>query len=178
MSNFFWPIFWVLVIVSLLFVPFYIETDVYYDLKSSKLTFYLCLFNFIKLFGGYITTYKEGIALHVKKGKAILLPYKSLNDTRKKYSFTSSFHLVSVATTIESGVEHLGYILPIKRLTESVFVLRNSQKGVFRLWVKNGDTLKISAKIVVYFTILILIKQFILFIKEKIKLWKKKTLKI
>ncbi|MFQ7036068.1 MAG: hypothetical protein ACLRTQ_10580 [Candidatus Borkfalkia sp.] len=39
--------------------------------------------------------YKEGIAFHLTKKKAVLLPYKELGNTRKKFEITDGFQVYS-----------------------------------------------------------------------------------
>lgn len=80
-------------IILLLFFPIYVKTDGHYDMNGRKLTFSISLYRFFRVFGGYIATYKGGLAMHVSPQKAILIPYKDLNRERKRFSIMRAFHL-------------------------------------------------------------------------------------
>ena len=63
--------------LSFLF-PIFLNVNAFVDGKEKKGCFGIYLFRFFKIYGGYATLYKEGIAFHLTKKKAVLLPYKEL----------------------------------------------------------------------------------------------------
>ena len=134
----------------------------------------------IKLIGGYATTYKGGIALHVSPKKAVLIPYAEVENERKKFSFVKSFRLVAFTLTTETGAE---YVLPVSILhavLRAIFFIIGGKKEKIEnnLWLTDGDVLRVSLNCVTYFNLFMLLCAFIQFIKEKIIiLWQKKRKK-
>ncbi len=165
-----------MVITTLLFFPFILETDVYYDMNRKKLGVALFLYKFIKITGGYIGTYPGGIAWHVSSKRAVLLPYSRLDSERKRFSFMKTFRLLSLRITTETGAE---YILPVG-IAQTVlrawliFKLGSLQRVENSVWLTDGDTLRVAVNSVVYFNILMLLLAFLKFLKEKWRhLWNK-----
>ena len=163
-----------------LFLPVFLRVAVHYDMNRRKFCFALYLFGFLRIFGGYIATYKGGLAMHVSEKKAFLLPYSQMESERKKYSFVKTFHLSSFTLTTETGAE---YLLPVSL---AHIVLRiyffaqggKKEKVENNLWLTDGDILRISINVTVWFTIFMLLKEFVKFLKEKIKIsWQKRMKK-
>lgn len=170
----------VLGILIFFFTPIFIKTDSHYDMNRKKLGFSLFIFGFIKILGGYIGTYKGGLALHLSEKKAILVPYNKLNSERKRFSFIKTFRIITFNVTIETGAEYLLPISLTQTLMRTYFLSMGGDVNKIKnnLWLTDGDVLRISLRSVLAFNLYILIKNFIKFIKEKIKiLWRKKTRK-
>ncbi|MBQ5929309.1 MAG: hypothetical protein IIX02_00785 [Clostridia bacterium] len=168
-----------LMTVVQIFLPISLKTNVHYDMNRRKFAFSVYLFGFLRIFGGYIATYKGGLALHITDKKAILLPYSQINSERKRFSFIRTFRLKSLTLTTETGAE---YLLPMALAYTGVrayFFIKGGKKEDLEqnLWLTDGDVLRISSTIVVQFTIFMLLKQFVNFLKEKWRLWQKKTKK-
>ena len=70
----------VLIVLTILFFPIYLETDAHYDLNRKKLGFAVYAYKKIPVVGGYVSTYKGGIAFHITDKKAILVPYKQMDS--------------------------------------------------------------------------------------------------
>lgn len=163
-----------------LFLPIYLTIDVHYDMNRRKFCFSVRLFGFLKLIGGYIATYPGGLAIHVTKKKAFLLPYSEVNSERKKFSFMRTFHLSSFILTTETGAE---YLLPVSiahSFVRSYFFIKGGKKNKIEnnLWLTDGDVLRISLKATLRFTMFMLLRSLFKFLKEKIKqIWQKKTKK-
>ncbi|MGN1053295.1 MAG: hypothetical protein ACI4SH_07915, partial [Candidatus Scatosoma sp.] len=143
----------VVLAVATLFMPIVQTFNAYGDVNAKKLTFSLYLFGFIRLIGGYVTTYKGGAAVHISKKKAILLPYSGMNDERKKFSFVRTFRLLSLSATTETGAEYLLYTgaFHVALKTYLAFTGR-AKKSKTDLWLTDGDALKISVRLVFFFT--------------------------
>ena len=171
MSKFFFILLTALIMVALLFFPIYLKGDTHYDMNRKKFAFSVYGFGLIKLIGGYASTYKGGIALHVSSNKAILIPYSQMNTKRKKFSILKTFHLKSFDVTTETGAE---YLLPIA-LSQALFRIYYMTRGGSRekyhnhLWITNGDVLRVSLNCTLYFNIFILLCDLFQFIKEKNK---------
>lgn len=161
-----------------LFFPVRIETDAYADLQKRKLVFGVYLYGKIKIIGGYVTSYLGGFALHVKKNKAILLPYSRVEAERKRFSFVKSFRLEKLFVTTETGAE---YMLPTglaHTALKAVFYAYGGKKERSVLKIENGDRLNAAGCVVVRFNGYMLIRAFMKFVKEKVKyLWQKKKKK-
>lgn len=181
MGKFFFsnPIFIVVGIgILLLFFPVYLTLDGYYDLNRRKIAFAVRAYKSIKLFGGYIATYVGGIAIHLSKKKAVIIPYMQLNTERKRFSFMRAFHLKSCLLTTETGAEYIPLTTLAHTLTRAYYTAKGGKiEGVKnRSWITNGDVLKIALRFTVSFNLFIVLKTFLAFLKEKLKgLWLKKV---
>ncbi len=164
----------------LLFFPISLETDAHYDVNRRKLAFSVNAYKRIPLIGGYIATYVGGLALHISKKKAILIPYAKVDSERKKFSFVKTFTVKSFILTTESGAEYLFLAAMAHSVLRTIFFIKGGEKeGVENnLWLTDGDVLRISLRCELSFTLYILLKHFIVFCKEKIKtIWQKKRKK-
>jgi len=165
-------------VAFLLFFPFWLNADVHYDMNKSKFAFSVALFKNIKLIGGYATTYRGGVALHVSPEKAILIDYSEMNGKRKKFSFMKSFRLKSFVLTTETGAEYLLGVSLAHTFVQTYLLYKRKEKKNVRsnLWLTDGDVLKITGHITLFFNFFILLLEFIKFLKEKIKtICRKKT---
>lgn len=174
------PLFFALIfiiITVLLFLPILIEGSFYYDMNRKKYAFTLRIFR-IKILGGYFTAYPGGLAMHVSQKKAFLFPFKRMNDDRKKFAFVKTFRLLRFHLTTETGAE---YLLPSLLLSSGIQAyLRMKARYMLNIqtnvWLTDGDTLRIAGNWLLFFNVFILIKNFIIFLKEKtVILWRKKT---
>ena len=181
MGRFF--LLFILVVASLalfFFTPIVLETDVHYDMNRKKFGFAVFIYKIFKIIGGYVTTYQGGFALHISPKKAILLPYNKMNSERKRFSFIKTFRLISIRITTETGAEYLLPISTAHTILRAYFFATGGDKDKIEnhLWLTDGDVLRISLNSVLYFNLYILLRNFIVFLKEKIKiLWQKKTKK-
>lgn len=180
--SFFWAfqIFSLVMTVVQLFLPIFLTIDIHYDMNRRKFCFSLRLFGFLRLIGGYIATYKGGLAIHVSKKKAFLLPYSEVDKKRKKFSFMRTFHLSSFVLTTETGAEYLLPIATAHAVLRTYFFSKGGKKNKIEnnLWLTDGDVLRISLKATLRFTLWMLLCALFKFIKEKLKeLWRRKTKK-
>ena len=158
-------------ILALLFFPVYLETNAHYDMNGRKFAFSVHLYKIIKLIGGYIATYKGGLAVHVSPKKAILIPYSEMNNERKRFSVIRTFRLKTLTITSETGAE---YLLPVT-LAQSAFRIYffamggKKEKIENNLWLTDGDTLRISLHFIIRFNLFIILRNFVKYLKEKIK---------
>lgn len=163
-------------LATLLFFPFVLETDVYYDMNKRKLGFSLYLFKFVKIIGGYIGTYAGGIAWHVSQKRAILIPYIRLESERKRFSFMKTFKMLSLRLNTETGAE---YMLPVSiahTVLRAWFLLKfgSTEQLENNFWLTDGDTLRIAFNSVVFFNIAMLLVVFFKFLMAKWRfIWNK-----
>ena len=180
MGRFFYAVAALGIIAVLLFFPVYLETDAHYDMNRKKFTFILLLYRKLKVLGGYATTYDGGVALHLSKKKAALIDYWEMDKKRKKFSFARTFKIRSFLLTTETGAEYLLGVSAAHKLLRALFLAFGGEKERLRnnLWLSDGDVLRVSLQIVVFFNLFMLLKEFLKFLKEKIQiLWRKKIRK-
>ena len=159
------------IVLSILFFPIYLEMDAHYDLNRKKLGFAVYAYRKIPIVGGYISTYKGGIAFHITEKKAILVPYRQMESERKKFSFFKTFRLKSFNLTTETGAEYLFLTAIMHAFLRLLFFVKGGRKEEIEnnLWLTDGDVLRISLNVLLYFNLYILLNSFIKFCKEKIQ---------
>lgn len=178
--SFFISSLWTLLAALLFFFPITVQTDLYYDVNGKKAGFAIYLCKAFRLLGGYIQTYRGGVALHVWKRKAILVPYTQMDSERKRFSFVRSFKLLSFRLTTETGAEYLLPVATAHTLLRVYFLASggDKQKIENNLWLTDGDVLRVSLHCTIYFSVFLLFCNLLKFIKEKIKeIWGRKIKK-
>lgn len=166
----------------ILFAPIVQEFNAYGDLSEKKLAFSLYLFGFIKLIGGYVSSYRGGVAVHISEKTAILLPYSGMNEQRKKFKIFRSFRLISLEAAAETGADYFaGAGIACAFLKGYLAVKGKAKKSDLKLYLTDGDVLRLSVRVVAYFRIGVLLALFIRFlIKVTIRrmrgLWKREKL--
>lgn len=93
----------VLLSAIVLLFPIFLNVNFFIDLQDKKGWFSLYVLHSIKIYGGYATLYKEGIAFHLTDRKAILLPYSEMINTRQKFEITRGFRLLTYSHVLEIG---------------------------------------------------------------------------
>lgn len=181
-KPFFYAVITVLSILLLLFFPIYLQMDGHYDMNRRKFAFGIYLYGRLRVLGGYVGVYPGGIAVHVSEKKAFLIPYNQMNSERKRFSFMRTFRLVSFVLTTETGAE---YLLPVSyahMFLRTYFFSHGAKNGnngkkeriENNVWLTDGDVLRVSASVALRFTLFQILKNIILFLKEKLKTWRKK----
>lgn len=164
------------VIVFLIF-PIFLKLEFFYDKDKLKVYFAFKLYGFLKIFGGYIEIIKEGLAVHVSKSKAIIIPIQ-IFEIKNQFSLSKDYKIVSIYILSEIGVTGEN-VLPFFLVgMENVFfkiffpVFSTLKTGVKLkndiLVYENENLLKISAQINVAFNVIILIITFIKILLRKI----------
>ena len=169
----------------ILFFPVFLSLDSYTDLLKNKVFFSVYLFKFIKIFGGYLTLHRDGIAIHLGEKKALFVKYADMQNERKKFEITAGFQLYSLRTSIELGNKYfpmLGFYAAAfaQILSRTIYPLFCRNKKFLNL--KNGtiltpmdDDVKVTMHLVTVFNQLtVLIAFFKLMLEEIINLWQKK----
>ena len=171
MGRFFFVVLMITIILIFLFFPIYLETNAHYDMNRRKFAFVIYANKIIRLFGGYVATYSGGLALHTSKDKAILLPYSELNKERKRVSIIRTFRLKSLCITMETGAEYFMQIAVLQEIFQWVFLIMGGKREKLErnLWLTDGDVLRISVTFVIRLNLYMIVRNFIRFLKEKIK---------
>ena len=148
-------------ILALLFFPIYVKMDGHYDMNGRKLAFSIALYRFIRILGGYIATYKGGLAMHISPQKAILLPYKDLERERKHFSIMRSFRLKEINITTETGPEYLLWSAAMQTAFRGAFLLLggNKEKMENNLWLTDGDILRLTMNFTIRLNVFILLRR-------------------
>ena len=151
-------------ILILLFFPIYVKVDGHYDMNGRKLAFSIALYRFFRVLGGYIATYKGGLAMHISPEKAILIPYKDLDRERKRFSIMRSFRLKGINITMETGAAYLLWCSAIQALFRGIFLLLggNKEKIENNLWLADGDVLRLTMNFTIRFNLFILLRKWII----------------
>ena len=168
--SFFWIALVAILLLVLLFFPIVFHSSAHFDVNRKKFAFSVRLYGNIKLIGGYITTYKGGVALHISPKKAILIPYKEMENERKKFSFFKTLRLIAFTLTTETGAEYL-FPVALAHIILRVYFFSvggNKEKIENNLWLTDGDVLRVSSHGVFFFNLFILTVHFFKFLKEKI----------
>ena len=87
------------------FFPITVSLDVHLDLKARKLFFGVRLYGLLRLLGGYIEPRAEGIAVHLSRKKALLLPYGQMLLSRPDLNKLHGFHITEVQAITETGTD-------------------------------------------------------------------------
>ena len=167
----------VFIVLFLLFVPIYIEVAFQYQLRDKKVAFAVYLFRKIKIFGGYFGVYPGGVAVHISKNKAILLPFSDKDGRKKRMSAFRLFKISSLSITTETGAQYLPLIMLFYAFLKGYYSWQGGKKQEYysHVWLKNKDeftvTLNATAKATLYMQCCALIH----FIKEKIKYGRRKV---
>lgn len=163
-------------IAAILFFPVYVEIDAHYDMNRRKFAFAVYAYKAIKIIGGYIATYTGGLAMHLSQKKAILIPYSEVDSERKKFSFVKTFRLKKLTLTAETGAEYLFLATAVHTALRIFFLIKvgDREKIQNNLWLTDGDVLRLSLNSLLYFNLFILLKNFLTFLKEKIKIYVRK----
>lgn len=90
-------------LVFLLF-PIFVRINAFADAADRKIYFSLYLLRVFKLYGGYVTFGKSGLVFHLTDKKAVLLPYREMVDTRKKFEIAKGFLVLKYGQVAEIGV--------------------------------------------------------------------------
>ncbi len=88
--------------LSFLF-PLFLYIDIYLDVRENRAWFVLSFYKYFRVLGGYGEVRQDGLAFHITKKFAVLLPYEKMADTRKKFEVTKGFQLYRFHQLLETG---------------------------------------------------------------------------
>ena len=109
--------------------------------------------------------------MHISPQKAILIPYKDINNERKRFSIMQAFRLNKLNITMETGPEYLLPSASIQSFFRVIFFVLGGKKEKIEnnVWLTDGDVLRITMNVSVRFNLFILLRKLISMIKEKTK---------
>lgn len=163
--------------ILLLFFPIVINGEIYFDIKKKKYTVSLSVYKIFRFLGGYFQLYDKGFVLHKNEQTAVLIPFKNILSNKDKFSFFESFRLHSLIYTIETSVETFLFSDLIRRIQTLLTTLNTKKRRIQgKLWLTDKNSLNLSAKLIFYSNLLIIIIDLLKFLGEKCKeLWQKKV---
>lgn len=161
----------------ILIFPVFLCINVKYKKEYKKLFYHVDIFS-IKVLNGYIEIVKEGIAIHLTKRKAIIIPFKNMLEMRNKIRPLKDYHIIKLKLNVKFAV-YESMILPISLTFLFNFALQFLQSILFygKPYVKlftdfsiyeKEDLLNINAKATIVFNLLMVIISFIKIGAEKI----------
>ncbi len=101
----------------LLFCPISVTAYMHLDGRSRKLQFAARLYNSLLLAGGYSEARAEGIAVHLSRKKALILPYGQMLKARPDFNKLRGFHIREIGAVAETGTSTAGILLAAVLLT-------------------------------------------------------------
>ncbi len=158
------------VLLVLLFFPIYVDLSACYDMNGRKCAFSVRIYKLVKLVGGYIATYKGGLAVHISEQKAILVPYSDLDNERKRFSIMRAFRLKTLNVTLETGTQYLLPIMLAQNIFHVYFLTNGGKKEKLKsdLWLRQRDMLRITLNFMIRFNLFIILRSIFKYVKEKI----------
>lgn len=155
-------------IVQILF-PLFLSIHLYADIKERKLYFSLYMLRIFKVYGGYATLYDGGIAFHLTKNRAVLLPYAEIVNARNNFEFkiTRGFYIYAFSSIAEIGAKSepaaavlAASLMQIASGFAAGYVFSRKKCASFKSDVvlyEGSDKVKISVRIILVFNFLVVI---------------------
>ncbi len=174
-----------IIVFTFLIFPIFINLDIFFSKYNRKIFFQIKLFKIIKILSGYATLEKDGIAIHVKNNKAIIIPFTDFFSFRTKIKPLKDLHIYNINLNFGIGVSQreitcfsLGFICSFMSniigkiiYEEKPYITFNTNYLFF-----NNKEYYAYGNISVVFNILVVFISLIKVLMEKILLWKKKTI--
>lgn len=175
-------------IVQILF-PLFLSIHLYADIKERKLYFSLYILRIFKVYGGYATLYDGGIAFHLTKNRAALLPYSEIVNASNNLDFKISrgFYIYAFSSIAEIGAKSepaaavlAAALIQIVSGFAAGYVFSRKKCASFKsdvILYEGSDNIKIGVRIILVFNFLVVImaalKILLLTITEKIHEYKR-----
>ncbi len=155
-------------IVQILF-PLFLSIHLYADIKERKLYFSLYILRIFKVYGGYATLYDGGIAFHLTKNRAALLPYSEIVNASNNLDFKISrgFYIYAFSSIAEIGAKSepaaavlAASLIQIVSGFAAGYVFSRKKCTSFKsdvILYEGSDNIKISVRIILVFNFLVVI---------------------
>lgn len=167
----------ILSIAVLLTFPIVIYGEIYLDIRRNKYAVSLSIYRIFRFLGGYFELYSKGFVLHKNEKTAVLIPITNITTHKKRFSFLDSFRLTSIVCITETGAESFLFCDFIRRIENIVHWIKpNRKNATYKIWLTDTNALNTSVELIFYSNLLIVVKNLIEFLREKLKiLWQKKV---
>ena len=155
-------------IVQILF-PLFLSIHLYADIKERKLYFSLYILRIFKVYGGYATLYDGGIAFHLTKNRAALLPYSEIVNASNNLDFKISrgFYIYAFSSIAEIGAKSepaaavlAAALIQIVSGFAAGYVFCRKKCASFKsdvILYEGSDNIKIGVRIILVFNFLVVI---------------------
>ena len=155
-------------IVQILF-PLFLSIHLYADIKERKLYFSLYILRIFKVYGGYATLYDGGIAFHLTKNRAALLPYSEIVNASNNLDFKISrgFYIYAFSSIAEIGAKSepaaavlAASLIQIVSGFAAGYVFSRKKCTSFKsdvILYEGSDNIKIGVRIILVFNFLVVI---------------------
>ena len=155
-------------IVQILF-PLFLSIHLYADIKERKLYFSLYILRIFKVYGGYATLYDGGIAFHLTKNRAALLPYSEIVNASNNLDFKISrgFYIYAFSSIAEIGAKSepaaavlAAALIQIVSGFAAGYVFSRKKCASFKsdvILYEGSDNIKIGVRIISVFNFLVVI---------------------
>ena len=155
-------------IVQILF-PLFLSIHLYADIKERKLYFSLYILRIFKVYGGYATLYDGGIAFHLTKNRAALLPYSEIVNASNNLDFKISrgFYIYAFSSIAEIGAKSepaaavlAAALIQIVSGFAAGYVFSRKKCASFKsddILYEGSDNIKIGVRIILVFNFLVVI---------------------
>lgn len=167
----------IVILAAVFLFPIFINGYVFWDSEKKKAGFAVYLAGIVKLLSGYAQLYGEGIAFHITRKTAILLPYADILAARKKFEITRGFVICRYRQIIELGGENyaaaaVALSLIMRKITDLVFRFLQRKKDVNLggdvVLDMNRSGVRVTVSAVIAFNLLILAVAAVKIILERI----------
>ncbi len=173
----------VLIAAAVLLFPFAVRVVVHWDVKEGKTGFAAYLYGVLRVAGGYAAPYGGGIAVHLGKKTALLLPYTQLLFSRSRFALMRGFSLCSLRQIVKIGggedpARALAACLLWRKALDAAFFAVGRRKDVRLagdiLLDEEGQGIRVTADGLVVFSLLALMTAAVKLFLEKIHEYTKK----
>ena len=134
----------IIIFITLIF-PIFINIKIQYLNKEKRLYFTISLYKVLRLLQGYIHLVFDGIAIHLSKFTAILIPYKNLLDMKNKIKPLKDYHVIKLNLSINVGNSE-SLIFPLF----CAFLYRYIEENIKLILYNNKPYVELDGKINVY----------------------------
>ena len=170
MGRFLLPFLVLTGILIALFFPVSLDVYSHADLNRKKFTFAVYLYGIWKLYGGYLSAYHGGLAIHTGERKVKLLPYSNMDSERKKQiKFYRAMRLNEFSVTSETGAEYMLPVGMVHTVFKATYFRLGGEKEKGEIWLTDGDILRVSTKLRAVFNGYTVLKMLVKTVKEKIQ---------
>lgn len=166
-----------IIIYILLILPLFLRFRIGYFNEYKKLYFTIYLFNFIKLFYGYIEKIDNGFAIHINSKKSFIFSFNNTFSMKAKVKPLMDYHIKRFYSAIEIGSEklfnNLAFSFFYNFINERLVWLLKSKKNYIKVKndlnvIENENIFRVYIDFTVILNILMIILSFIKILMEKI----------
>lgn len=157
--------------IFIIFCPILFNINFFFNKSDNKLYMGIYLFNFIKVYGGYLQICKKGIWLYLSDKKHFLLSYSdAFKKNQNNMNILKGFDLIKIHAVIELGIKDdapkaMMMISGIHNIISIVFPVLRTKNSAMSLKcteiLEEQDDFKITVAIKYVFNIFLLILAFL-----------------